>query len=277
MPEAPLKFCRLPLRFDAAALRADLAQVDAERWQSHFNASYHDGGWSGLALRAIDGDSNTLYPDPRGAAPYVDTALLAQCPGLRRALERFQCPLQSVRLLRLAAGGCIREHQDYDLSFEDGLARLHIPLLTNPAVEFYLDGQRVLMDEGECWYLNFNLPHRVQNLGTVDRIHLVVDCEVNDWLRQLMPTAEEARAQQNAPGIMAAAAASAQRQLEQFQALILGDAALQTALQQIDEVERFVAAVVEAGAVHSHRFTAEDVRAAMQANRRAWLERWIVR
>jgi hypothetical protein len=42
------------------------------------------------------------------------------------------------------------------------------------------------MKEGECWYLNFNLPHRVKNSGTADRIHLVIDCVVNDWLLQQM-------------------------------------------------------------------------------------------
>ena len=38
------------------------------------------------------------------------------------------------------------------------------------------------MQEGECWYLNFNLPHRVRNASPRDRIHLVVDCPVDAWL-----------------------------------------------------------------------------------------------
>ena len=83
-------------------------------------------------------------------------------------------------------GSIIKEHKDFKLGFEDGEIRLHIPILTNPSVEFILDGARVLMNEGECWYLNLNLPHRVANRGTSDRIHLVVDCVLNDWLRELL-------------------------------------------------------------------------------------------
>jgi hypothetical protein len=53
-------------------------------------------------------------------------------------------------------------------------------------VEFVLNQVRVIMNEGECWYLNLNEPHHVTNRGAADRIHLVVDCVVNDWLRDLM-------------------------------------------------------------------------------------------
>ena len=56
-------------------------------------------------------------------------------------------------------------------------------------MEFILNQVRILMNEGECWYLNVNRPHRVANHGTSDRIHLVIDCVVNDWLRELLLTA----------------------------------------------------------------------------------------
>jgi mannose-6-phosphate isomerase-like protein (cupin superfamily) len=70
--------------------------------------------------------------------------------------------------------------------------RLHIPVVTNPEVEFVLNGVRVEMKEGECWYHNFNLPHRVANRGTVDRVHLVLDCVLNDWLREVLLSADAA-------------------------------------------------------------------------------------
>jgi hypothetical protein len=46
------------------------------------------------------------------------------------------------------------------------------------------------MKEGECWYHNFNLPHRVANRGTADRVHLVLDCVLNDWLREVLLAAD---------------------------------------------------------------------------------------
>src|SRR6266550_2860809 len=91
----------------------------------------------------------------------------------------------SVRLLNLKTNSLIKEHRDHELSFEKGEARLHIPVFTNPQVAFYLNNVLLTMREGECWYINANLPHRVRNKGLSDRIHLVVDCKVNDWLEEL--------------------------------------------------------------------------------------------
>lgn len=41
------------------------------------------------------------------------------------------------------------------------------------------------MKPGELWYLNVNRYHSVTNGGSTDRIHLVIDCIVNDWLREM--------------------------------------------------------------------------------------------
>jgi hypothetical protein len=66
-----------------------------------------------------------------------------------------------------------------------GKTRLHFPVFTNPQVDFFLDNTRLEMHEGECWYINANLPHRVANKGNNDRIHLVIDCKVNEWLQAI--------------------------------------------------------------------------------------------
>jgi hypothetical protein len=79
----------------------------------------------------------------------------------------------------------IKEHRDHDLAAEHGAARLHIPIVTNPAVDFVLNGRRVVMAAGECWYLRLSDPHSVDN-GGADRIHLVIDIVANDWFRQLL-------------------------------------------------------------------------------------------
>jgi aspartyl/asparaginyl beta-hydroxylase (cupin superfamily) len=87
--------------------------------------------------------------------------------------------------MKLKAGAVIKKHRDHELSFEEGEARLHIPLVTNENVYFMLDGERILMKEGECWYLDLTLEHSVENRSQADRIHLVMDVKVNDWLKQL--------------------------------------------------------------------------------------------
>jgi mannose-6-phosphate isomerase-like protein (cupin superfamily) len=261
-------FARLPLTLEAAPLLAEARTIGANGWVAHFNASYHDGGWQGAALRSVGGDATTLHHDPARTEDLRDTDLLSRCPRIAAALARFECPLQAVRLLRLAAGGVIREHRDHDLRFEDGEARLHVPLATNPEVEFYVDGERVIMEAGECWYLDLSRPHRVQNRGATDRIHLVIDCRVNEWL-----TAQIAAA---VPVERAARTASGAECFAAFRELVLGEEALQAQLRAVGEPAAFVAKAVELGSARGLRFGEEDVRAAMTRGRQAWHSQWVL-
>jgi hypothetical protein len=57
---------------------------------------------------------------------------------------------------------------------------------SGPEVEFVHDGSPVAMRPGEAWYLDLNLEHSVVNRGESARVHLVVDCVVNDWLTALL-------------------------------------------------------------------------------------------
>lgn len=177
---------KLPFSFDPAALKADLDRFGPAEWTPHFNKGYYEGDWSGIALRASKDALVDLYPDPT-ASTYVNTEMLARCFYVPEVIEAFKCETESARFLRLGPGDQILEHRDYKLSFEDGVARVHIPVKTSADVEFYLDDDLVEMAEGEAWYLNFNLKHRVKNNGTNVRVHLVIDCIVNDWLAGFFP------------------------------------------------------------------------------------------
>jgi hypothetical protein len=63
--------------------------------------------------------------------------------------------------------------------------RIHIPVVTNPDVDFRLNGAPLTMEAGSAWYLRLSDPHSVVNGGGADRVHLVVDATVNDWLKDL--------------------------------------------------------------------------------------------
>lgn len=190
-----LSAIRLPLTFDVAALRADLARLASDDWVPHFNTFTYEGDWSGVALRSVGGVAKQLYPDPTATEEFADTAYLDRCPAARAALNSLRCPLLSARFLRLAAGSIIREHRDLNLGYEDGELRVHVPIHSNPDVEFLLEGRRIEMRAGEAWYLDLNLPHAVANRGRSDRVHLVVDCAVNDWMRSLLERGEGAMPQ----------------------------------------------------------------------------------
>ena len=173
---------KLPFVFDAEALQADLNNFTDEDWTPHFNQSYYEGDWSGIALRAPKDSHLSIYPDP-AAESFEETAEMNRCSYIPEVLKSFECELETVRFLRLGAGAKILEHRDFKLGFEDGVARIHIPVATNPQVVFRLGGEDLEMKEGEAWYLNFNLPHSVENNGEKDRVHLVLDCIVNDWMK----------------------------------------------------------------------------------------------
>jgi mannose-6-phosphate isomerase-like protein (cupin superfamily) len=78
----------------------------------------------------------------------------------------------------------VREHRDDRLGFADGEARLHVPVHTGPEAEFLLNGRQVAMAAGECWYVDVSQPHAVANRGNAPRVHLVIDCVVDEWLER---------------------------------------------------------------------------------------------
>ncbi|MES2033959.1 MAG: aspartyl/asparaginyl beta-hydroxylase domain-containing protein [Pseudomonadota bacterium] len=180
---------RLPFLFDVSRLQAEVASLPADAWVAHYNTHDYEGDWSGVALRSPEGRDGWLFPTPPGCGACADTPTLARLPCLAQVLATFECPLENARLLKLHAGSSIREHTDHGLGFADGVARLHVPVVTNADVAFYLDGERIPMGEGECWYLDLNRPHRVDNRSAVDRVHLVIDCLVNSWLERLVAAA----------------------------------------------------------------------------------------
>jgi hypothetical protein len=264
-----LEFFKLPLRFDAGRLAADLDRVPVHEWKPHYNSEDYVGAWSGAALRSAGGVAGKIYPDPGATQPFADTALLECCPYFREVLAQFQCPLKAVRLLRLAPGARVREHRDPNLGLEDGEARLHVPITTNPDVLFFVNGHSLRMGVGETWYVNFGLPHRVANRGQSDRVHLVIDCIANDWLRSHLPSIPPLEPLEH-PNLPRAA-----ENLARFALLVFEDAALQEELGEIIDRGLFLEWVVRTGEARGFGFTAEHVQQAMQEGRRTWLERRI--
>ncbi|MEZ0244765.1 MAG: aspartyl/asparaginyl beta-hydroxylase domain-containing protein [Sphingomonas sp.] len=191
LPEPQAEFpdrVRLPLAFDPARLAADLAALDGTDWVAHFVRQNYEGDWSVLPLRAPAGATHPIQMiySPPGAVDFVDTVFLERTPYFADVIAAFQCPVTSVRLMRLTPGSVIKEHHDNDLAAEEGVARIHVPVVTNAHVDFQLNRMPVTMLPGEAWYLRLADPHSVANRGDADRVHLVIDLLVNDWFEDLL-------------------------------------------------------------------------------------------
>lgn len=65
--------------------------------------------------------------------------------------------------------------------------------------------------------------------------------------------------------------------LEQFQRVVLEDVSLQHQLLNVSDRDTFLRLVVQLGATRGYLFTVDDVRLALQASRRAWVEQKTVR
>jgi len=180
-----IRYAKLSLPFDAGLTQSELLTIKKE-WLPHFNTAYYEGGWSGIALRSAEGKHGNIIPELMGETEYRDTIYMYRFPSVIKLLSVLACPVMSVRFLNLQAGATIKEHTDEGLLFEQHEVRLHFPVFTNTDVEFYVDGERAIMDVGDCWYMNAHLPHSVANKGATERIHLVIDCKVNDWLTELI-------------------------------------------------------------------------------------------
>lgn len=181
----PTKYLKLPFQFGEEKLVRDLERVMTSKWLPHFNQQGYSGNWNALPLYAPGGEPDNIYALDHKGRKLEATPQLKACPYFRSVISNFKCSLSSVRLLRLAPGSYIKPHRDLEAGYENGFFRLHIPILTHAQVNFTLDGQRLIMRPGECWYTNVNYVHSVANEGSSDRVHLVLDGQRNEWSDQL--------------------------------------------------------------------------------------------
>ena len=114
-----------------------------------------------------------------------------------KILENLPCKYERVRFMKLEAGKVIGKHSDKidkDLGFDDGqIIRIHVPIRTNDDVVFSLFesprakvAHEYRLKTGHYYYTDVTKPHAVRNMSDIDRIHLVVDCYVNDSLRTMV-------------------------------------------------------------------------------------------
>jgi hypothetical protein len=98
-----------------------------------------------------------------------------------------------VMLARMAPGGVIHPHRDQNAAAK-WPHKIHVPLITNDDVTFYVDGKAYHFAEGEAVEVNNMGLHAVENRGSSDRIHLIFEYYDLDqpepaWLAQMQQAA----------------------------------------------------------------------------------------
>lgn len=83
------------------------------------------------------------------------------------------CSPMRVQLADLPAGQTIEPHRDGALLTL--IHRLHVPLITNPRVTFFVQRQGFRLEAGRLYDLNNAVGHSVRNEGDATRVHLLVD------------------------------------------------------------------------------------------------------
>jgi len=169
---------KLPFEFDSTKMRQELSQFPKTDYSDIYNPSVTlETLWLKHFIEPKGGPHTPVHFYPNEA--------LGKCPYLLSIFKLFKCRVETFRVHSLDPGASIKPHRDSGYSLELGKVRLHIPVQTNDQVDIILDGDAVRMQEGECWYCNFSIIHEVHNRSEQPRIHLILDCIVNEWLEDL--------------------------------------------------------------------------------------------
>jgi aspartate beta-hydroxylase len=180
---------RLPVAYDPAKLVQGLEQIS--RFQICEEPTYRDppihARWGGASLHSIGGRWEDSSPGQPALVGFRQTELAEVAPYFKHVLDSLPCSKQSVRLSVIWPDGVINPHSDWFLGFDKGLIRLHIPITTNPDVEFVVGGERCHWQPGELWYGDFSRTHHVRNRGKAPRVHIIADVCINDFIVGLFP------------------------------------------------------------------------------------------
>lgn len=173
---------KLPFNFNVSKIKEELSQFSKADYSDIYNPSVTlETLWLKHLIVPIRQSDESVK--------FVPNESLKKCAYLLSIFETFQCQTETFRIHTLDGGASIKPHRDTGYSFEHGKVRLHIPIQTNDQVEILLENKPVKMKEGECWYCNFDIIHEVHNHSDQPRVHLILDCLVNDWMKDIFSEA----------------------------------------------------------------------------------------
>jgi hypothetical protein len=176
---------KLPIRFDAATLEREVRALPESAWVPHATGF---PGNEAVRLVTVMGQPTDAFEGPMRPTEY-----LARCSYIAEVMAELGGVWGRSRLMGLGAGAEVPEHVDAHYHWRTHL-RIHIPVITNPHVEFTCGGETVHMAPSECWVFDSFRWHEVHNRGKERRVHLVLDTVVTPRLWDLIDAAQSGSA-----------------------------------------------------------------------------------
>lgn len=161
--------------------------VNVNAWHEPYS-EYGSKGLKIAVLMSPDGSENNFSWDDCESPK--ETELLKSMPVLQKLLTSFNLNIMASRLLKLEPGTFLHEHRDYVYLKRVDRYRLHIPIVTNSSAHIIMPGKKIHMEKGFLWTLDpKNTVHSACNFGTSSRIHIMIDCYMNEELKKLLANA----------------------------------------------------------------------------------------
>ena len=171
-------FGRLQIEVDVDEIVSEVDRLDPSWWRPH-----PEGHVGNDALPIVS--ANGSVDDDAVDGDMLPTAVLQLLPSLVPVLAAFDTPVGRTRMMRIAPGGEATAHVDLNRYWWDR-HRVHIPLRTDPRVEFRCGDDGVHMPAGSAWVFDTWRKHNVVNLSSSERIHLVFDTVGSPTLTALL-------------------------------------------------------------------------------------------
>ena len=188
---------KLEIQFSDGELQRIVDYCNSDQQYSPVITKYNKKeNWKAISIKGFSQDPLVISkPNVLGVGsggnlqetPFVDRFQI------RSILAKIPAMTERVRLMKLEAGTKISKHTDkVDKDIKSRkIIRLHIPIITNDNVKMisWLDKNTPMelkMKKGEWWWLDVSKAHSVLNESDVDRVHLVIDVFVNNYMSEVM-------------------------------------------------------------------------------------------
>ena len=105
--------------------------------------------------------------------------------------SQFNTGIRYMSFYSAKPGLVLHKHRDLTGNLIQNFIRLHIPIYTHPNC-FYICGsfmnpRKIYAKAGNVYALDTGYLHGVVNQSSVNRIHLLIELEVNKWMRDFLP------------------------------------------------------------------------------------------